>query len=181
MLASIAEVRRRKTIVKGKANFTPIVAPSTQLRRSVVRSLSSARVRTGTLGSAVAALLGTRRVVLPNSVLNFTHCRIVLIAQPIFLFSGNLYLSLAKGICFFGKRYMFSTSICRKTCAGFTRQKSDICSPTFGFLVRKMSDVPTMVPLSLNSPLSKSVTSASFISSHSRKWAHFWSLANFQC
>jgi hypothetical protein len=61
----------------------------------------------------VAALLGTRRVVLPNSVLNFTHCRIVLIVQPIFPFSGNLYLSLAKGICFFGKRYMFSTSICR--------------------------------------------------------------------
>ena len=36
-----------------------------------------------------------------------------LIVQPIFLFLENLYLSLAKGICFFGKRYMFSTAICR--------------------------------------------------------------------
>jgi uncharacterized membrane protein YcaP (DUF421 family) len=34
---------------------------------------------------AVAALLGTRRAVLANPVLNFTHCRIVLIVQR----SGN--------------------------------------------------------------------------------------------
>ena len=34
-----------------------------------------ARVLTAT------ALLGTRRAVLPNSVLNFTHCRIVLIVR----------------------------------------------------------------------------------------------------
>jgi hypothetical protein len=35
---------------------------------------------------AVAALLGTRRVVLPNSVLDFTHCRIYVFVTLIYDF-----------------------------------------------------------------------------------------------